>query len=36
VISASEGSIETRGNRACSAVALMEKLGITRELVKKL
>jgi hypothetical protein len=35
-ISAPEGSIGTRGNRARGAVALVEKLGITRELVKKL
>ena len=35
-ISALEGFVGTRGNRARGAIVLVEKLGIIRELVKKL
>jgi hypothetical protein len=35
-INALEGFVRTRGNQARGAIILMEKLGIIRELVKKL
>jgi hypothetical protein len=35
-ISVLEGFVRTRGNRARSVIILIEKLGIIRELVKKL
>jgi hypothetical protein len=35
-ISILEGFVRTRGNRARGAIILVEKLGIIRELVKKL
>jgi hypothetical protein len=36
IINILEGFIRTKGNRAYSAIILMEKLGIIRELIKKL
>jgi hypothetical protein len=35
-ISILEGFVRTRGNRARGAIILIEKLGIMRELIKKL